>query len=345
MKVAQARAAAAGWVAEHAAGTAGFAGAFLSGSAVWLPDEAELPPASDVDVTVVTAGATAPPKLGKVPWNGVLVEVTYTTWDAIGPPDAVLGSYHLAGCFRADTIVADPTGRLTALRAAVSAEHPRRVWVRRRCRDAELRIADGLRTLSAALPLHDRVTAWLFPTGVTAHVVLTAGLRNPTVRLRYAAARDLLAEYGRLDRYEELLDLLGCAGMTASGAARHLRAMTEVFDAAVPTARTPFPFSSDITAAARPVAVDGGRALIEGGRHREAVFWIAATYARCLKILSADAPAAAAAHRPAFEDLLADLGVARPADLERRARRLLGLLPRLRALAEEIVAANPDVRD
>jgi hypothetical protein len=29
------------------------------------------------------------------------------------------------------------------------------------------------------------LNAWLFPTGVTCHVLLVAALRNPTVRLRY----------------------------------------------------------------------------------------------------------------------------------------------------------------
>jgi hypothetical protein len=53
------------------------------------------------------------------------------------------------------------------------------------------------------------VTAWLFPTGVTTHVLLTADLRNLTVRLRYPAVRELLVAYGQPEFYEELLALLG----------------------------------------------------------------------------------------------------------------------------------------
>ncbi|MFK4066636.1 hypothetical protein [Streptomyces sp. NPDC029674] len=37
------------------------------------------------------------------------------------------------------------------------------------------------------------MAAWLFPTGVTCHVLLAAALRNPTVRLRYPAACEALA--------------------------------------------------------------------------------------------------------------------------------------------------------
>ena len=121
--------------------------------------------------------------------------------------------------------------------------------------------------------------------------------------------------------------------------------MTAAFDAAAAVAATPFPFSSDITPAARPVAVDGSRDLIDRGHHREAVFWIAATYARCLAILASDAPAVAPGHTPAFEELLGDLGVASPADLVRRAGKVRGFLPRLGRVAETILAANPDARD
>jgi hypothetical protein len=45
--------------------------------------------------------------------------------------------------------------------------------VRRRCQHAERRIVDGLGRLDASGPFHDQVTAWLFPTGVTTHVLLT----------------------------------------------------------------------------------------------------------------------------------------------------------------------------
>jgi hypothetical protein len=343
VKVAEARALAARWVGEHGAATVGFAGAFLSGSTVWLPDAAELAPASDVDVMVVTTRPDAPPKLGKFRWEGVLIEVTYLAWEQISSAEAILGSYHLAGSFRKNTIVADPTGRLGRLQAATAAEYARRPWVRRRCADAEQRIVNRLGALEGPLP--DRVLGWMFPTGVTTHVLLTAGLRNPTIRLRYLAVRELLVEYGHVEAYDELLRLLGCADLTPPEAEHHLRAMTEVFDATVPLSSTPFFFSSDITVAARPIAVDGGRDLISRGRHREAMFWIVATYARCLTILAADAPAVHADFAPGFAELVAALGITSPADLTRRAQDVLDYLPRLRRLTEAILKANPEIED
>jgi hypothetical protein len=344
VNIADARSAAARWVIEHAAGAANFAGAFFSGSTIWLPDTAELPPASDVDVMIVTTDATPPPKLGKFDWGGVLIEVTYLSWYQLPSAEAILASYHLAGSFRKNTVIADPTGRLAELQAVTSTQYARRPWVRRRCRNAEQRIIDRLRTLDRSELWHDQVIFWMFPTSVTTHVLLTAGLRNPTVRLRYLAARELLIDYGQPEPYEELLRLLGCADMTPSRAERHMRAMTEVFDATVPLVRTQFFFASDITTAARPIAVDGGQELITRGLHREAIFWVAATYARCLKILAADAPAVRADFAPGFEELVADLGITSPTDLTQRAQDVLEYLPRLRHLSEAILAANPDIR-
>lgn len=343
-RVRDARAAAARWVAREAASAPNFAGAFLTGSVAWADPGAVLPPTSDVDVAVVVTDPVAPPKLGKILWEGVLVEVSYVSWDVIASPHDVLASCHRAGAFRTDTVIADPTGRLARLQAAVAAGFAERRWVRLRCEDAERRITGGLAGLDPRAPFHDQVTAWLFPAGVTTHVLLTAGLRNPTVRLRYPAARELLRAYGRMDVYEELLGLLGCAHMTRERVSAHLATMTRAFDAAAAAARTPFPFSADVAEAARPVAVDGSADLVARGLHREAVFWIAATYARCLKILAADAPGETG-HLAGFADLAADLGAGSPDDLRRRAGEVTAHLPRLRAVAEEIIAANPGIRD
>jgi hypothetical protein len=275
--VSEARALAARWVAEHAAGTPGFAGALLGGSVAWSPGHAELPATSDVDVMVVTDHPGAAPARSKRRYGGVLLEVTVLPWDQLRSPE--------------------------------------------------------------------RVLAWLFPTGVTTHVLLTAGLRNPTVRLRYLSARTLLDDYGRPGFQQELLALLGCAELSRERVEWHLTAMTAAFDTAAAVAATPFPFSSDITPAARPVAVDGSRDLVGRDHHREAVFWIAVTYARCLATLASDAPAAAPGHLPGFSALLGDLGIASPADLGRRAGKVRGFLPRLGRVAEAILAANPDARD
>jgi hypothetical protein len=331
--VEQARAVARTWVAEHGGELPGYVGAYLSGSTAWLAGSARLPVTSDVDVTVLTDAASPPAKPGKFRHDGVLLEVTYRSWSELESAGRVLASYHLAGSFRrgADTVLADPSGRLTALSDAVARDFARRPWVRRRCADAERRIVTGLASIDPAAPLAGQVMSWLFPTGVTTHVLLAAGLRNPTVRSRYAAVRDLLSGMAP-EFYDELLDLLGCRHFNPTTTRVHLATMTDAFDAAAQVPRPDLYYASDITPAARPIAVDGSRDLIDDGSHREAVFWIAVTHARCATILGHEPPG--------FRELFADLGILSTADLVSRAQEVLDYLPRLRGIAEEIMAVH-----
>lgn len=344
MKAGTARAAASDWVMRCASLEEGFMGAYFSGSTVGLSDDAELPASSDMDVVLVSSLEEPPPKPGKFVYRGALIEGTYISWKQLSSVEEVLANYHLAGSFRANTIIADPTGELHKLQAEVSRRFAERMWVRRRCENARQRVEHGLRAIDISAPLHDRVTSWLFPTGVTTHVLLVAALRNPTVRLRYLAVRDVLAEYGRAGLYPELLELLGCAHLTPDRVEHHLDGLARTFDVAAAAAKTPLVFSTDITAAARPIAIDGSRELIRAGFHREAVFWIAATYARCHSILAADAPAELQRKlAPDFEAIVADLGIASADDFLRRAEDVIRFLPRLWEAAEGMMRENSDI--
>jgi len=145
---------------------------------------------------------------------------------------------------------------------------------------------------------------------------------------------------GGLRQVPELLRLLGCLDLTRGRAEHHLDGVTETFDIAARVARTKFPFSSDITPIARPVAIDGIREQIRQGNHREVVFWLVATYTRCQKILATDAPELGRERSPAFEALLGDLGLQSPADLARRAEAAIAFLPRRGEEREANQAAN-----
>jgi hypothetical protein len=345
MKVGSARAAAVKWVMQHASQENGFRGAYFSGSTVGLPDEAELSVASDVDVVIVTVDSEPPPKLGKFIYRDALVEATYLPWKQLASLEEVLTSYHLAGSFRVDTIISDPTGYLSSLQKQVARHFAEELWVRRRCENARQRIENGLKAIDISAPLHDQVMSWIFPGGVTTHVLLVAALRNPTVRLRYLAAREVLMEYGYDSLYEDLLKLLGCAHLTPECVEQHLEELARTFDDTVSVAKTPFFFSTDITAKARSIAIDGCRELIRAGNHREAVFWIVATFARCHKILEVDATLELQrAHYPAFAAIVADLGITSSADIISRAEDVIKFLPRLWETTEAILLANPDIK-
>ncbi|MGW3247609.1 hypothetical protein [Streptomyces sp. NPDC001070] len=343
MKVGLARAMAGQWVAEYARSHAGYRGAYFSGSTVGLPNDAELPASSDVDICVVTAADSPPAKPGKLRHQGALLEISYVPWGELASADEVLASYHLAGCFRTDTVIDDPTGRLHELHAHISPRFADLPWVRRRCQGARHRVEARLAAIDTSAPFHEQVTAWLFPTGVTCHVLLAAALRNPTVRLRYPAARKVLADYGHLNLYPDLLRLLGCSHLSARRVQHHLHELAATFDATARVAKTPFPFSSDITPAARPIAIDGSQTLIRAGDHREAVFWITATFARCHTILATDAPHLHASLVPAFQAAVGDLGISSSHDLLHRAEEVTRFLPRLWQTTEDILISNPEI--
>jgi hypothetical protein len=346
VRLGDARALAREWVFREAVRLPGFAGAFFHGSSTWLSDEDELPATSDLDLLIVLEAPAPPDRPGKFLYRDLLLEVSYLRQDEVGSAEAVLGNSHLAGSFRAPNVIAEPCGRLTALQAAVAGEYAQRRWVRARCRHAVAKIRANLQALREAEQFHDQVAAWLFAAGVTTHVLLAAGLRNPTVRLRYAAARELLAHYGRLAFHEELLDLLGCAAMSRERAAAHLAGLAGLFDAAAAVTTTPFPFAADISGHGRTVAIDGSRELIERNLHREAIFWILATYSRCRKVLHHDAPRALQErYDPGYRALLRDLGIASPGDLLRRGEEIEAFLPRLWEVAEAIMETNPEIED
>ncbi len=341
MKVGTARAIAAEWVTLHLSEKPWFRGAYFSGSTILQNENEDMSASSDMDVVVVMAHDEMPLKLGKFRYEGVLIEITYLSWNKLQSGEDVLTDYHLAGSFRVNTLISDPTGHLEKLQQYVSTHFAEKTWVLVRCKNARLRIEQGLKAINPRDPWHDQVTSWLFPTGVTTHVILVAALQNPTVRLRYLKVRDVLKEYGYEDVYSELLRLLGVYDLTAERVEHHLRALEQTFDTAVSIAKTPFFFSSDITAEARPIVIDGSRELIRSGFHREAVFWMVATFARCHKIFEVDgSDEIQLKHRPAFDALTEDLGISSTDDLTRRAEDVLDFLPKLWEIAESIIPAS-----
>jgi hypothetical protein len=344
MLVKQAKEIARQWVLAEAGNLPGFRGAFLHGSINGLPDDTVLPATSDVDIMVVLDTPEPPEKPGKLPDQGVLLEISYLPLDQLRDAEQVLGVSHLAGSFRTPGILLDPTGALTQLQAAVASNFARRKWVVRRCEHAQDKSLACLRALDAPAPFPEQVIKALFGTGLTTHVLLAAGLKNLTVRKRYLAARELLAEYGYSDFYPALLDVLGCAQMPRARCEQHLARLAQVFDAAKTVLCTPFYFASDLSDRARPIAIDGSRELIESGSHREAVFWLAVTYSRCQIVLAQDAPAGVQEQfRPGYMELLADLGLGSIADLQQRRRQVQAFLPYVWQVAQAIIAANPEI--
>lgn len=328
------------WIKREMSGLDDFGGAFFHGSINWMPDDTIFPATSDVDLMVLFDDPPAI-KLGKFVYRGVLLEVSYLAMAEVRSAEHLLGQYHLASSFRINSIIADPMGRLAPLQATIARNFAKREWVTKRCEQARDKVLGNLATLDASAPFHMQVMSWLFTTGVMTHVLLVADLQNPTVRTRYVAVRALLERIDRLDVHEALLQLQGSAQMSQTQVEQHLTTLTEVFDAAKEVIKTPIFFASDISDASRPIAIDGSRDLIERGLHREAVFWIVATYARCMHIFHVDAPELEKKFEAGFRDLVGDLGIRSFEDICARRDEIEAYMPRLWVVAEGIVDVRP----
>lgn len=342
MHASEAMAIARAWVAETARDAA-IRGALWHGSVLDLDPDAPLPAGSDIDIVLVADDPVAVPVAGKIERDGVLLDISAIASADVTDPARILADPPLAPTFRNPEILHDPTGALAAVQREVAAHFAERAWVQRRVDATVEKIRRNLGSAASARPWPERVMAWLFGTGITTHVVLVAALRNPTVRKRYLAARELLAEHDRLDDYAWLLELLGAGHLTAAQVGAHLDALEPAFDRAGEVTRTPLPYANDLKPSSRRVAIGGSRELIAGGNHREAVFWVVATWTRVMTVFHHDAPELEERFAPAFAAMLADIGIRKHDDLPRRSVEVEAGLPRLTALADDIMAATPEI--
>ena len=344
MNIGKAKAHARQWVFEVASRMPGFSGAYTVGSVNALADHEAHPQTSDVDIKVVLDVATPPDNPGKFGHDGVTLDVSFVPLEQLRPPESVLADYHLAAGLSTPSVIADPTGFLTELQARIVRDYSKERWVSERCEHARVAVLGWIGRIGQARLYHDQVTCWLFAAGGMAHVILVAGLQNPTIRRRYQAAQQVLGRYGYLDFHETLLGLMGCGQLTRERVEHHLAAVTDVFDYASEVIETPYRFAGDISATGRAISIDGSRELIETGHHREAVFWLIATYSRCRAVLANDAsPEVCRRYQEGYDRLLEDVGIGNFADLEQGGEKIRSALPHLVEIAEGIVATNPDI--
>lgn len=327
------------WIQAHEARRSDFIGAYAGGSAAALGDGDELPAGSDLDVFAVLSDPP-PMKPGKFEYSGLLLEISYVAENQIFPAERALSDYHLAHSLHLQRTLADPEGRLGALQRTVAENFARSEWLLRRRDHALSRVQSGLSSSNPAASLPDRTLGWLFPTGICTHAVLVAALQNPTVRLRYLKARQVLADEGFSDVYERLLSLSGFAEIAPSVAHDLLARLEPIYDRAAAAGRTPLPYSSDVSPQCRAVAIDSLRPLIGRGDHREAMFWILTGYARAMKILSLDDPDGYERHLPDFHAALAAVNRETDAQVNAARRAVLDFLPELARVTDVIAARH-----
>ncbi|MGI6201643.1 MAG: hypothetical protein ACOYJA_12825 [Christensenellales bacterium] len=339
---AQARAAAERWVQLQGARYPGFAGAYIAGSYAGAPAQALYDPTSDVDVVLVLDAVQGVPKPGKFVWEGVLLEVSLLPAADFRDERTVLTTHYIGYALSRPTLLADPTGLLSRAAGWVVQRYGQPQWVRRRCQAMLARIRRQIASFDPAQDYPSCASGYLFTVGITTFPILLAAQANCTVRKRYCAARQVLARCGLEEAYPRLMRLIDPRQLPPARLQKHLDRLETVFDAAC-ASRGPskdYAFRQDISPEARPIAIDGSRALIRSAHPGEAVFWMGATFARCQTIFSLDDPDLKRRYQPNFSAFMADLEAGTPECMAARLTALTDELPWIERLAEQVLARH-----
>jgi hypothetical protein len=301
-----------------------------------MDDLSILPRTSDIDIMLVCEGSSAG-KLGKRLEGGLLIELSSIDKSEFEPPEKISGNYFLAGSFRKPTWIFDHDGILDRATTITGRNFSDPYYVQQRIEHALRNSGTFLERSKTNLPLHEKVSCWLFARGVLAQVLLVAGLKNPTVRKRYLDARIFLEHHREEAFYEELLALSNFHLIGPGLAIKHLDNLEKIFDQVATLVNESHPFAADLTADAKPVAIGGSRELIAQGAHREAMFWITATFCRCMTVIfQQPASEETQVYKNNFQLLLHDLNLHDAEEFELSNEKYFAFVPRLRKLIQGI---------
>ncbi len=339
MTVQEARAIAREWVEKCGSHFSGYCGAYLSGSFLQAAEDDTWPDTSDIDIVIIIDDKPPEIKPGKFPYSGVLLEVSLVHKREYASIEHILTTHYLAYALHIDGILDDPYSLLKPIHLEIKEQYAREFWVRKRCRSFIAHIRDSILSFNRNAPFHEQVTGWLFPTGITTFPILAAALQNCTVRKRYTAARMVLNAYGLMEFYSPLIRQLTGDAFEADSLPGFLKELATTFDLACNTSgpSAHYPFRSDISFSSRPVTIDGSRELIESAYPMEAVFWMAATFARCHAILFMDAPELHRERLPAFQAFMASIGITDSEAMVKSNEALLAFLPEVERIAVTII--------
>jgi len=334
------------WVADEVSQLPGFCGAFIAGSTNFLADDDPLPPSSDIDVKIVLDVPELPTSYVKAEYAQLVVESSYILRSAIDSPAKVLTTYYLSKHFTTPNVLADPAGFLTEIQAVVQRDFAKREWVVKRTQQARDYALNSLNWLNTADPIHDQAFWWLYSVGIVNHMLMVADLRNPTVVKSWLVTAEVLEKYGYSAFLERMLTQVGSVNMSRAQVEALFRAYVSAFDSAKVLVKTPFWGSTSISDSARPGMVDRVGAMIEAGRHREAMFWIAFFHMWCHKAIVNDAPPDMQVQEaPTYQQLISVLGLTSLDEIHRKHKSTEAYIAEVWQVAEAIIAANSDVVD
>ena len=339
MNTAHAIAAAREWVLDQACRMPGCCGAYLSGSVLERSTDAEWPFDSDVDVVLLFDGEL-PQKIGKIRWQNVLLEITMLSKSVMADAEQVLRTHYLAFALNGGAVLYDPQGFLQPLSRYVQARFYQQKWLLARAEStAEIARRNISGMIAPNAPESVFMSCGFGPSAIALPILAAAG-QNCTVRKRLPKARNVLRQYGFVDFAARLEQALGCQGMTAEALMPHMDALERTYYRAMNTEgpSATYPFRSDIRPDAKAVAIDGTRALLSGESPSDAVFWMIATFTRCMTILHMDDEPTYRASLPDMQAFADALGVGTAQAVATRHALAMQVLDEAQHIAKQIAA-------
>jgi hypothetical protein len=167
-----------------------------------------------------------------------------------------------------------------------------------------------------------------------------ATLWPPTSRVQ--RLRDILAEFDRLDLYEEAIAVVGYRDIPVGQVERLLQEGAEAFDLATRVRRSPHPFQHKLNPHQRGHFVDKCRSYICAGKMDAAIGWLLTYYVATIDVILRDGPEDV---KPLYADrrnqLLRMLSIETAQARAERFARMERLDQRAFGLADAIIAGNP----
>lgn len=316
-------------------------GIYIAGSYLELNPNDELPVTSDVDLVFIVEQAEQKTKIGKIRYQGLLLEISYLKPADFVNQERVLLTHYIGNALIHNSILYDPDNILRNAQQVIRQKFLSLFWVNRRIDDMLDRIKENLENFHVDLQNPVCINSYLFTLGISVYPFLLADCRNLTVRRRYTAARKVLFSFGYESMYHKLIDLIA-GKMNSTQLDIHMKAMQNVFDhAALSEGKSAeYVFRNDIRPHTRQIAIDGCYELIESKYPNESVFWIGATFSRCYIILQLDYPNV---HIDALSNFLRSTGIHSADDMLNRLDALRQLLPAIEETAK-VIAINSQNR-
>jgi hypothetical protein len=347
MKTAEVKRISRAWVRSEGPKIRGYQGAYFIGSINTRSDDSNYPPTSDVDIHFVLdeGDAEALRNLHLVfDHDGLRLDRSAQPFERYQNAQNVLGSPWLASHFATNSVIEDPSGRLTSVHQYVAQHYAERAWVEKRCAQVAREFQPYMEMLVGSRS--DPMNRLGLPEVVfaMAQYLLVAHLQNPTVRKAMVMSQAILAEYEQSALHEDILEMYGSATMEREEAAVHLDELRTAFDYAVTVRQTRFPYDSAVTYPARYATIDGTMALIEDGHHREAMLPLLWNRAMCQIAIDYDAPPAEQRrYDRQYEQLLQALGLTTQDDHVQRADLAQRTFDRVQVAAAAMMDKNPAI--